>query len=111
MVNDDLAVLMMTDGLDTSLGAEVMDGATGVNASAATLVMESKVWESIDHDEESVRKSDFATQLIAYALPFVNGMLYVKTKNTQMDGMFLPIIDPAELRSTLKVENIDEKNN
>lgn len=72
----------------------------------ATLVMESSEWDKMSHDEESIRRSDFASQLIAYALPFVNGMLYVKTKNTPMDGMFLPIIDPAELKNTLRVEKV-----
>lgn len=74
----------------------------------ATLVMESKTWNNMNHDEEYVRNSDFATRLIAYALPFVNGVLYVKTKNTPMDGMFLPMINPEELRNTLRVEKVEK---
>lgn len=74
----------------------------------ATLVLESKIWDNMSHEVESVRSSDFATQLIAYALPFVNGMLYVKTKNTPMDGMFLPIINPTELKKTLRIEKVEK---
>lgn len=71
-----------------------------------SLIFKSKTWDSMNHDEKTVKTSDFATQLIGYALPFVSGMQFVKTKETVLNGIFLPIIDPAELRDFIRVEEV-----
>ena len=75
----------------------------------ATLVFKSKTWNEMPHDEESVRKSDFAKKAIGYALPFINGIMFTRTQGTKLEGLFLPVIDASELAENIKVEKI-EKN-
>lgn len=75
----------------------------------ATLVFNSRKWDEMPHEEESVRKSDFAKKLIGYALPYVNGVMLVRTQDTKLNGLFLPVIDPAELVPYIKVEEVKEK--
>lgn len=72
----------------------------------ASLIFRSKTWDGMNHDEETVKYSDFATQIIGYALPFVSGMQFVKTKDTALNGIFLPVINPAELRNFIRVEEV-----
>lgn len=74
-----------------------------------TLVFNSKKWRGMPHDEESVRKSDFAKKLVGYALPFLSGVLFTRTQSTKIKGLFLPAIDPTELVSYIKVEEVKVK--
>lgn len=75
----------------------------------ATLIFKSKIWDNMSHDEETVRKSDFAKIIVGYALPFISGMLSIKVQDTKLNGLFLPAINPSELVSNIKVENMDKK--
>ena len=43
----------------------------------STFIFKSKIWDEMSHDEESVKKSAFAESVIEYALPFVNGVMWV----------------------------------
>lgn len=72
----------------------------------ATFIFKSKTWDEMSHDEESVRKSDFAREMIEYALPFINGVMLVRVQDTKLRGLFLPVIDASELATNIKVEEI-----
>lgn len=76
----------------------------------ASLIFKSKTWDDMNHDEDTVKASDFATQLIGYALPFISGMQFVKTKDTVLNGIFLPMINPAELRDFIRVEEVKSQS-
>ena len=72
----------------------------------ATFIFKSKTWDEMPHDEVAVRKSDLAKQIVEYALPFINGVILVRVKNTKLNGLFLPIIDPTKLTENIKVEEV-----
>ncbi len=72
----------------------------------ATFIFKSKSWDEMPHDEVAVRKSDLAKQIVEYALPFINGVILVRVKNTKLNGLFLPIIDPTKLTENIKVEEV-----
>lgn len=72
----------------------------------ATFIFKSKTWDEMSHDEESVRKSDFAREMIEYVLPFINGVMLARVQDTKLRGLFLPIIDASELVTNIKVEEI-----
>lgn len=72
----------------------------------ATLIFKSKTWDEISHTEETVKQSAFARNIIAYALPLISGIQLARIKDTKLEGMFLPNIDPANLVKDLHVEEI-----
>ncbi len=75
----------------------------------ATLIFDSKKWDEMPHDEKSVRKSDFAKKLVGYALPYISGIMLARTQDTKLKGLFLPAVDPAELVSYIKIEEVKKK--
>lgn len=75
----------------------------------ATLIFDSKKLDEMPHDEKSVRKSDFAKKLVGYALPYISGIMLARTQDTKLKGLFLPAVDPAELVSYIKVEEVKKK--
>lgn len=75
----------------------------------ATFIFKSKTWDEMLHDDESIKKSDFARQMVEYALPFVNGVMSVRVQNTKLKGLFLPVIDASELVTNIRVEEVDSK--
>lgn len=75
----------------------------------ATFIFNSKTWDEMLHDDESVKKSNFARQIIEYALPFINGVMSVRVQNTKLKGLFLPVIDASELVENVKVEEVGSK--
>lgn len=77
--------------------------------SGATLIFKSKAWDDMKHDEETVRQSDFAKQIVGYALPFISGILSVRVKGTKLNNLFLPAIDTSELVKNIKVEEMVKK--
>ena len=72
----------------------------------ATMIFESKVWDDMNHDEGTVQKSNFAKQIVDYALPFINGIMMTRIQNTKLKGLFIPIIDTSELVKNIKVEEL-----
>ncbi len=74
-----------------------------------TLVFNSKKWDEMSHDEEFVRKSDLAKKLVGYAFSFLSGVMFARTQDTKLKGLFLPALDPAELVSFIKVDEVKEK--
>lgn len=75
----------------------------------ATFIFKSKTWNEMSHDDESVRKSDFARQVVEYALPFINGVMSARVQDTKLKGLFLPVIDASELVDSIKVEEMPLK--
>ena len=75
----------------------------------ATLIFKSKTWDEMPHDDESIKKSNFAKQMIEYALPFVNGVMSVRVQNAKLKELFLPVIDASELVTNIRVEEVDSK--
>lgn len=75
----------------------------------ATFIFKSKTWDEMPHDDESVRKSDFARQVVEYALPFINGVMSARVQDTKLKGLFLPVIDASELVDSIKVEEMPLK--
>ena len=61
------------------------------------------------HDDETVRKSDFAKKIIEYALPFINGIMFARVQDTKLKGLFLPVIDASDLVENIKVEEVPVK--
>lgn len=72
----------------------------------ATFIFNSKTWDEMSHDEESVKKSDFARQMVEYALPFISGVMSVRVQNTKLKGLFLPVISASELVANIKVKEM-----
>lgn len=72
----------------------------------ATFIFKSKTWNEMSHDEESVRQSDLARQIVEYALPFINGVMLVRVQETKLKGLFLPVFDTSELVENIKVEEM-----
>lgn len=75
----------------------------------ATFIFKSKIWDEMSHDEESVKKSAFAESVIEYALPFVNGVMCTRVRDTKLNGLFLPIIDASELVANIKIQEISKQ--
>lgn len=75
----------------------------------ATFIFKSQIWDEMSHDEESVKKSDFARQMVEYALPFINGVMSVRVQNTKLKGLFLPVIGASELVANIKVKEVASK--
>ena len=75
----------------------------------ATFIFKSKTWDEMSHDDETVRKSDFAKKIIEYALPFINGIMFARVKDTKLKGLFLPVIDASDLVDNIKVEEVPVK--
>ena len=75
----------------------------------ATFIFMSKTWNEMSHNEESVRKSDFAKKIIEYVLPFINGIMFVRVQDTKLKGLFLPVIDASDLVDNIKVEEVPVK--
>lgn len=75
-------------------------------AGGATLIFNSKKWDEMPHDKETVRKSDFAKELVGYALPYISGLMFARTQDTKLKELFLPAINPTELVSNIRVEEI-----
>lgn len=74
-----------------------------------TFVFKSKTWDEMSHDNKTVRESIFAKEIIDYALPFINGVMSARLKDTKLEGLFLPIIDSSELAKSISVEEIPNK--
>lgn len=72
----------------------------------ATFIFKSKTWNEMSHDEESVRQSGLARQIVEYALPFINGVMLVRVQETKLKGLFLPVFDTSELVENIKVEEM-----
>lgn len=75
----------------------------------ATFIFKSQIWDEMPHDEESVKKSDFARQMVEYALPFISGVMSVRVQNTKLKGLFLPVISASELVANIKVKEVASK--
>lgn len=72
----------------------------------ATFIFKSQTWDEMSHDDETVRKSDFAKEIVDYALPLISGIMLVRVQETILKGMFLPVIDASELVKNIKVEEV-----
>lgn len=85
-----------------------LDGSIILNG-GATFIFKSKTWDEMSHDDETVRKSDFAKKIIEYALPFINGIMFARVQDTKLKGVFLPVIDASDLVENIKVEEVPVK--
>lgn len=83
----------------------MLDGQT-ILEGGVTLIFQSKEWEGMSHEEEEIKQSSFARDLIAYSYPFMSGIQFSQIKGTKLEGMFLPMIDPGELVKDLHVEEV-----
>ena len=75
----------------------------------ATFIFKSKTWDEMPHDEECVKKSEFAKSVIEYALPFINGVMCTRVRDTKLNGLFLPIIDTSELVANIKIQEVPKR--
>lgn len=104
-----LFVLQYQDGNEASalqVGVRIILDNDVILENGATLIFKSKTWDNMPHDEETVRKSDFAKQIVGYALPFISGMLSIRVQGTKLSGLFLPAINPSELVKNIKVKEM-----
>lgn len=85
-----------------------LDGSIILNG-GATFIFKSKTWDEMSHDDETVRKSDFAKKIIEYALPFINGIMFARVQDTKLKGFILPVIDASDLVENIKVEEVPVK--
>lgn len=70
------------------------------------LTFQVKGWsdEVNDSDKDAIKMLPEVGELLAIAVGFLRGSMYVHTKNSPLEGLTIPVLSIPELQKNLKVE-------